>query len=408
MRTLIPISLILLLSAYCQAQLYVPSNTILHIAEGANLEVGPNLENEGIIQNNGTLTLYKDWTINNNYNGLEGSLRLLGNSNQRVAPPSLTLRELVIDNANGNVDFPGTEYIVLERLDLKSGNIKISDNTRFVLESNARVVGGSKFSHFEGTLIHMGSGEKLFPLGDEGVYHPIYLLDVRGADSEISGSFTREHPTDPAPGDSLIGVSHRGLWNIKVLNGNPDRTHVRIDFDEHDLSELRIINNIRHRVNSPALAYSNDPAEEFRSLGVDRLLNSDSLTFGQIFSEMRFDPDPALDHYFAVGLAPTVPNEGIYYIPEAFSPNASDPNNQTFKVFGEQISESGFNLQVYNRYGVVVYSTDSFLEANTIGWDGENQSTGAEEPAGLYYYTIRFQFETGLPIQTKGAFYLVK
>ena len=109
-----------------------------------------------------------------------------------------------------------------------------------------------------------------------------------------------------------------------------------------------------------------------------------------------------------MGLGPQIPGEGLYYIPEAFSPNASDPQNQTFRIFGEKISEEEFELQIYNRYGVIVYSTNSFAEANQVGWNGENQKTGAQEPAGVYYYTVRFQFETRLPVQQKGAFYLVK
>ncbi|WP_420317462.1 gliding motility-associated C-terminal domain-containing protein [Ekhidna sp.] len=407
MKKLLIISLFFLICQYSTAQLHIQGSALMHISEGANLEVGGDLENEGVLQNNGTLSLYGNWTINNNFNGLTGKLQFLGGANQNVSPPQLRVDELII-NQEGDVNFSGSEYTVINRLELKFGNIIIGDNTKFVLEGNARVVGGSEFSYFEGTLIHKGIGEKIFPLGDDSYYNPIHLLDVTGADTEISARFDRENPVDPIPGDSLLGVSHLGLWNIKVLSGNPDGALVRLEFNGHDLSDLRITNNIRHRVNAPVVGYSNNPAEEFQSLGVDQLLDSDSLTFGTIFSEKRFNPNPNLDHYFAVALAPRIPSEGLYYIPEAFSPNASDFKNQTFKIFGEQIVEDGFSLQIYNRYGIVVYSTESFVEANSLGWDGVNQKTGEEEPAGVYYYTVRFQFNTGLPIQEKGAFYLVK
>ncbi|SNS41112.1 gliding motility-associated C-terminal domain-containing protein [Ekhidna lutea] len=388
-------------------QLYIPDNALVHISEGATLEVGGDLENNGILQNAGTLSLYGDWTINNNFNGLTGSLRFLGGSNQLVSPPQLTVRELVI-NQGGEVSFPGSQYTVLERLELKFGNIKLGENTRFVLEPNVKVDVGSPDSYFDGKLISKGSGIKIFPLGANGVHAPVTLLNVFGVDAEIAAEFQSSNAVDPVPGDSLLGVSHRGLWEIELLNGTTDPSQVEIEFNAEDLKDFRLTNNIRHRVNSPVLAYANDPGGIYKSLGVESLLNSDSLTYGTIVSEETIQPLTGEKIYLAMALAPRIPDEGLYYIPEAFSPQASDPNNQTFKIFGEHISEDGFDLQIYNRYGVVVYSTNSFEEANQNGWDGENQQTGAEEPAGVYYYTVKFQFETGLPIQEKGAFYLVK
>ncbi len=388
-------------------QLYIPSNGLVHIAEGANLEVGGDLDNNGVIQNRGTLSLYGDWVNNANFNGLTGRLQFLGGNNQMVSPPQLTVSELVI-NQGGEVNFSGSQYIILDRLEFQFGNIKPGENTRFVLEPGARVEGGSNLSYFDGTLIAKGSGIKTFPVGADGLFAPLTLLSVFGLNTEIAANFTRGNPFDPIPGDSLLGVSHRGLWELELLNGATDPTQIEVEFSEDDLSDFRIPNPIRHRVNSPVLAYAINPEGIYRSLGVESINDSDSLTFGTIVSELPLQPSLGQKLYVAVGLAPQVPSEGLYYIPEAFSPQASDSKNQTFKIFGEGISEDGFDLQIYNRYGVIVYSTSSFAEANQNGWNGENQRTGVDEPAGVYYYTVKFQFNTGLPVQQKGAFYLVK
>lgn len=388
-------------------QLYVPSNGLIHISEGANLEVGGDLDNNGVIQNRGTMSLYGDWLTNANFNGLTGELKFLGGSNQMVNPPQLTVSKLVI-NQGGEVTFSGNQYIVLDKLELQFGNIKVENDTRFVLEPGARVVGGSNLSYFDGTLIAKGSGIKTFPVGSDGLFAPLTLLSVFGLNTEIATNFTRENLVDPVPGDSLLGVSHIGLWEMELLNGATDPTQVELEFSEVDLSNFRVPNPIRHRVNSPVIAYATSPAGIYRSLGVESINDSDSLTYGTIVSELPLAPNLGEKLYVAVGLAPRVPSEGLYYIPEAFSPQASDPKNQTFKIFGEGISEDGFDLQIYNRYGIIVYSTSSFAEANQNGWTGENQRTGADEPAGVYYYTVKFQFNTGLPVQQKGAFYLVK
>lgn len=390
-------------------QLYIPGNALVHISDGANLEVGGDLENNGVVQNSGTLSLYGNWLINNNFNGLTGRLQFLGSSDQIIAPPQLTVADWVVSKG-GELMLSGNNYSVTNRLELDFGNIVLPEDSRFVLESTARVYEGSNASYFDGTLIIRGSGIKTFPLGANGVYAPLTLVDVFGLNTEIAANFERDNAVDPVPGDSLLGVSHLGLWEVELLNGDTDPTPISIDFSEEnlELGDFRVNNNIRHRVNSPVIAYASDPAGIYESLGVKSLMNSDSLTYGTIESEIPIMPSLGEKIYLAMALAPRIPEEGLYYIPEAFSPQASDPKNQTFKIFGERISEEGFDLQIYNRYGSVVYSTSSFTEANQNGWNGENQRTGAEEPAGVYYYTVRFQFETGLPVQQKGAFYLVK
>ena len=50
----------------------------------------------------------------------------------------------------------------------------------------------------------------------------------------------------------------------------------------------------------------------------------------------------------------------------------------------------------------------AFETANDEGWNGNNQRTGAEEPTGMYYYTVRLQFQTGLVVEKQGFFYLIR
>ncbi|MEO9871470.1 T9SS type B sorting domain-containing protein [Ekhidna sp.] len=399
--------IIVLIPCWLGAQLYIPNSSLVHISDGANLEVGGELQNRGIIQNEGTLSLYGNWLINNNFNGLIGTLQFLGDSTQMVGPPELTISGLVI-NQGGEVMFPGDEYTILDRLELRFGNIKPGDDTRFVLGPTAEIFGGSNTSYFDGTLISRGSGIKTFPVGSDGVHAPITLLNVFGFDTEIAATFLGENSSDPIPGDSLLGVSHKGLWEVELLSGTTDPTRIAIDFNNEDLNDFRVKNDIRHRISSPVIAYSDNPTGIFQSLGVNSLVNTDSITFGSIASQLTVRPIRDRKIYLALALAPQVPDEGLYFIPQAFSPQASDPKNQTFRIFGQQVAEEGFALQIYNRYGVLVYSTSSFAEANQRGWDGISQQTGASEPAGVFYYTIRLQFETGLPVEEKGAFYLVK
>jgi len=405
-----PLFIILIIYTFStqSQQLYVGERALMHISDGANLEVGGDLENDGRIDNLGTLSLYGDWIINNYFNGNEGSLNLLGGENQSIAPPELMISELVVD-LDGIVTFPGEEYVIADRIEFKSGSIQIGDNTEFILGESARVINNTDDSYFDGTIISIaeGTSTKIFPVGNNGVYAPLTILDVFGIGSKIAVRYIRDNERNPIPSDTLLGVSHRGLWELQLVGGSIlDDSRIEIEFRDEDLSDFREPNNIGHTVNSPVIAYTDNLNEEWGSLGVSELIDTDSLSFGTITSETRIRP-LVNKTYLAMGLAPLVPEEGLYFIPEIFSPNATSIDNQTFKVFGEKIVEEDFFLRIFNRLGVVVYETSSFQEASRVGWDGTNLS-GGEEPTGIYYYEARLKFENDRVVEKSEAFYLVR
>ena len=393
------------------SQLYVGNNAILHVSEGAELQVGPDLENDGLIQNLGTISLFGDWTRNNNFNSNEGEVQFLGMGDQMILADELVMKELII-NSSGVVTFPGEEYLVTDLIDFKFGIVQTDEDTRFVLGENIVIdpTTGSNDSYFEGSLIHRGRGLKFYPVGSNNIYAPLTLGNVDGFanETEIQVSYNRDNPVDPEPGDSLLGVSHRAFWELELINGTVSSpSQIQLEFNQEDLSDFILRNNIRHRSNSPAVAFTSDLENRWQSLGVSLIEDSDSLTFGKITSEIPYTPALNDKIYLAVGLAPIAPLNGVLYIPEVFSPNADDRDNRTFKIFGQKITNENFNLEIYNKLGILVYSTNSFSEANEIGWDGTNAS-GNEEPTGIYYYSLRLTFERGNSVNESGAFYLVR
>ncbi len=401
-----------LLPFIVSAQLYVGGNAELFVGNGANLEVGGDLEQDGVIYNLGTISLFGDWTSSptSNFNGSEGELRFLGSEDQMVLPDELVIKELVV-NSLGTITFPGSDYLITDRIEFLFGTIEIGDDTRFVLGENITIPAGtgSNDSYFAGSLISRGSGELFFPVGSDGVYAPLTLLDVSGFanETEISVNYSRNNPVDPEPGDSLLGVSHRAFWELELVNGVSDETQIQLEFNQEDLSDFILVNNIRFRSSSPAVAFTNNLTNRWQSLGVASITDSDSLTFGTIVSDIPYTPAIGQKTYLAMALAPIAPTNGLLYIPEVFSPNADDEENRTFKVFGQRITNENFSLEIYNRLGVRVYSTNSFAEANENGWDGTNNS-GRDEPTGIYYYSLRLTFERGETVERSGAFYLVR
>ena len=74
-----------------------------------------------------------------------------------------------------------------------------------------------------------------------------------------------------------------------------------------------------------------------------------------------------------------------YFLPNAFTPNG-DGTNDRFRGVGITRYISDFNLQIYNRWGELIFETSSEEE----GWDGSNQRNGRRAQGGVYLYKVSF------------------
>ena len=73
-------------------------------------------------------------------------------------------------------------------------------------------------------------------------------------------------------------------------------------------------------------------------------------------------------------------------VPNAFTPNGDQINDlfTTLKDTTDFVSK--FDTKIYDRLGTLVYETKD----PEINWDGKDQKTGKELPAGVYFYSIYF------------------
>jgi gliding motility-associated-like protein len=67
------------------------------------------------------------------------------------------------------------------------------------------------------------------------------------------------------------------------------------------------------------------------------------------------------------------------YIPNSFTPNG-DGLNDTFGIYGESVND--YNMQVFNRWGQVVFESNNVTER----WDGTYN--GRQVPQGAYVYRV--------------------
>lgn len=104
-----------------------------------------------------------------------------------------------------------------------------------------------------------------------------------------------------------------------------------------------------------------------------------------------------------LAVTPDLTSCGILKIPDGFSPNG-DGVNDTFEVNNLDILYPNFEMEIYNRYGNMVYKGN----ASTPRFNGKsNQSRtvgGGDLPVGVYFYI--FNFNDGSTKPKQGRLYL--
>lgn len=75
-----------------------------------------------------------------------------------------------------------------------------------------------------------------------------------------------------------------------------------------------------------------------------------------------------------------------YFLPNAFTPN-NDGLNDTFVGKGRLEYITEFNLQIWNRWGEMIYESDN----PAAGWNGEYNNSGKPAPKGVYVYNMVYK-----------------
>jgi gliding motility-associated-like protein len=93
-----------------------------------------------------------------------------------------------------------------------------------------------------------------------------------------------------------------------------------------------------------------------------------------------------------------------FYVPNSFTPDG-DGLNDEFKPVGENFEYESYNLQIFDRWGGLIWQTDNPLK----GWNGQNQSSLEPVKNGLYIYIFTMKkFNTFEPKVIKGSVHLYR
>ena len=91
-----------------------------------------------------------------------------------------------------------------------------------------------------------------------------------------------------------------------------------------------------------------------------------------------------------------------FFIPSAFTPN-SDGKNELFFEPGFDLDVQSFNMKVFNRWGQMVFATDSYKN----GWDGYDNK-GKPASSGVYTYVLKVVTHTGKDFKYNGSVTLLR
>jgi len=98
----------------------------------------------------------------------------------------------------------------------------------------------------------------------------------------------------------------------------------------------------------------------------------------------------------------------LLFVPNVFSPLASQSENSVAKVYGSLISSEEFFYGIYNRWGTLIFETTSSDIATNEGWNGINQKTGKLESTGVFKYVLRGKLLTGETFDKTGNISLIR
>lgn len=172
------------------------------------------------------------------------------------------------------------------------------------------------------------------------------------------------------PPEALFAQSHRivSIFDAEVsfTNQSLNATRYRWSFDDGESSDAE------------------SPTHLFDKIGTQKVI----LT--------AFNGANCFDEYISyVEVAP-------FFVPNAFSPN-DDGKNDVFFDGTPAIKVRSYRMDVFNRWGENVYTTDSYLRP----WDGLDYN-GKPSPEGLYVYRILINSLKGKDYEFSGSFSLVR
>jgi hypothetical protein len=340
-----------------------------------------NMENKGKIYNNGSIYLAADWT-NSNFYDSTGTFVLNGQNLQSVNHNGQDFNILIMDGPGEKV--LNSDANIISELSLKNGILTVGSGNYLVLKQNAISTNSSSSSFVNGPIFNTGTGYKFFPIGKDNQYSPAELDSV--ANYSIVGleMFT---PNLKLDAELDLTVSDDRYYQQTFIQGSSTNSKIAISFD----------NKFTGSIARQLIVVQANANEAFQVIGNDTL---GSIKISGIKSRLH-----ATKELYTLALLGRIAS-GMF-IPSALSPNAPNIEDQVVKIYGDNFTDTDFSFMVFNKWGNLIFSTNSLEFMKTVGWDGTNKKNGKKEPNGMYSYVIKGKDLDGKKVEKTGTIMII-
>jgi gliding motility-associated-like protein len=284
-----------------------------------------------------------------------------------------------------------------------------------------------------GVIPTAGNSQSIFPTGS-GVFQVIGYTNAGCADSIQSNFLLYPSPVLTATPDQEIclgdmaAISVSGAdtydWTPATLSGTqafvyPTLTtaYQIIGFNQFNCTDTVLSTVVVHpnpvaQIGAePSLLTSDSPEVTFSNLSTGQQIStwnfgdgvitqdpSSSIEYQYPFEEGDYNVELLVISEFgcrdSISQLIQVKGDVLYYVPNAFTPDGDEHNNQFMPVFTSGFVPGSYQFDVFNRWGELVFTSQN----PQIGWDGYLNFVKCQE--GIYTYVIRFKLTTTDEIRT--------
>ncbi|MTI19583.1 hypothetical protein E1176_00970, partial [Fulvivirga sp. RKSG066] len=332
-----------------------------------------NFTNNGFTQNQGDMVVAGHWRNSNVYQGI-GALTLSGEKTQIIINNNQAINKLIIEG--GGQKFLVGNLKVTDELHLENGLFTTSMTDSLWLSSKVKISGGSQFSYINGPLGQLGSGPKFYPIGTDEYYTPIEFSEILGANPAVVIIADFDSGFQPQTEGDYVAVSPVS-YKINLASGFVENYEMILPPKESYFEYDQV-----------AAIWSESGNDMYKTVSS----SSDRFLLPGIANKVGL-----------IAIETPVNNGGQkFYFSKSLSPNAFDEENKSVRVYGNELLEEDFSLTVFNRWGIIVYETNSLEEMQDSGWNGKQKQNGELVQSGSYPFILRATKFTGEKIEEKG------
>lgn len=347
---------------------YIQGSSTVTLSAGSSLLVSDSLVNNGILTNNGKMIMGGVWYNMGTYNPGSGEIEFNGSGSgpQIINHNSQSFRKLTI--SGGGQKLILADMTIVDSLVLNDGVIANENDSKVVFMENAKVLDGSAQSHINGPVYHLGTGDKIFPIGNGTTYLPVEIFGIT-ADSEVGVNLVEfTTPQSFEFKSELSDVSDKRYWEVDVVSGSLTGTKLSLPLNgDEGLSTAAPSTQF-------VVTQSSDAPVKFESLGQFNFTGTTAS--GRVTSNTGVTAN-----LVSLGIL----SEGI----EVFNAISADGDLRNAIMRINNITSFPNNkVSIFNRWGDKVFEVKGY-ENDQLAFRGDSNIGGTNElPAGTYFYVI--------------------